>query len=239
MKLLELFIDVSVKGNRAINGLKRVEGQAGKTERQLNRVGSGATAMVGKFAAVAAGAFSLTKAVGFVVQSGAEVQEGMVGISKTTGIVGKDLDDLRSKLGKLARDPSVNATTGQLFELAQTAGTMGLTASKDILLFTETLAKLNGASGGKLGGERAGQLLTAILAASGEGIDNLDDLASTFVELGNTFRVNEGQIAGVADRVFKSLARFDVSSSEVVGLSAAFAELQITPELAGSSVATV
>ncbi len=239
MKLLELFIDVSVKGNRAINGLKRVEGQAGKTEHNLNRVGAGAAAVVGKFAAVTAGAFTLTKGLGFVVQSGAEIQEGMVGISKTTGIAGKDLDDLRGKLAKLARDPSVNATTAQLFELAQTAGTMGLVASKDILLFTETLAKLNGASGGKLGGERAGQLLTAILSASGEGIENLDDLASTFVELGNTFRVNEGQIAGVADRVFKSLARFDVSSSEVVGLSAAFAELQITPELAGSSIAKV
>lgn len=239
MKLLELFIEVSVKGNKALNGLAKVERRATETEKSLAGVGSGAAALATKFAAVAGGAYGLVRGLGFVVNSGAQIQEGMTGIAKTTGLAGKELDHLRGAMSKLAADSSVNSTTAQLFELAQTAGTMGLTATKDILLFTETLAKLDGASGGKLGGERAGQLLTAILSASGEGIEDLDNLASAFVALGNEFRVNESQIAGVADRVFKSLARFDVSSSEVAGLSAAFAELQITPELAGSSIARV
>ena len=239
MKILDLFIDVSMRSDRALRGLDDIQRKSTGAGGALGGVGAAALAASGPLIAAGAAVLTVTSSFSKVIDAGALVERGLVGVKKTTSLTAQELEELRVGIGDLATDQSVNSTVEQLYDLAGIAGTLGIKAKNDILNFTETISKLQGASGGTLGGEAAGQLLFAILRASDEGIDKIDELSSTFVELGNTFAVNEGQIASVADRVFKSLSRFDVPSHQVVGLAAAFADLSITPENAGTAITMV
>ncbi len=113
MKLLELFIDVAVRGNKAINGLKRVEGQAAKTERRMDGVGRSALAVVGNFAAMAGGAYAVGRAIGATVRAGANFEKQMNSvnaIAKGAGASADQLQGLNDKARQLGRETAFSAT---------------------------------------------------------------------------------------------------------------------------------
>ena len=200
-----------------------------RTGSRLGRLG-GRLSVIGAGAAVTAGAFST------LLDAAVQVENGMVGVARTTGLAGEQLDELRDEIGRLGSNSTVGASLDQLFELAETAGQLGVQGVDDITEFTRVLAQLSNATQGRLQGESAGQLFSSILRASGESIENVENLASSFVFLGNTFAVNEAQISSRASRLANSLRRFQPASQDIAGLAAGFAELQIGAELSGTTV---
>lgn len=165
MKLLELFIDVSVRGSRAVAGLNRVERKAAQTERSLAGVGRGATAVIGRFAAMAGGAYAVGRAIGSTVRAGMDFEKQMnsVGaIAKQMGATDAQLQGLNDKARQLGRETEFSAT--------QAAGAL------------ETLLK-NGVSVEKILGGMADASLT-LAGAMSEGIapsaDLLTDVMAQF-----------------------------------------------------------
>jgi TP901 family phage tail tape measure protein len=159
-------------------------------------------------------------------------EEGLIGVGKTSGLTGDQLQ----KLGAAIRDVSlrVPVATGELLSIGQAAGQLGVTGSANIARFVETVAKLGGAS--DLVGDEAATTLARLLQVTREPTANVDRLASALVALGNTTAATEREIASTAQSVAQAASTFDLSSADAAGFGATLAAVGVRAELAGSSV---
>lgn len=161
-----------------------------------------------------------------------DFQQGLVGVQKTTNLSNEAIERVGLQVQALAM--RIPVATDSLLEIAQAAGQLGVTGADNILLFTETIAKLESAS--DLSGDAAATALTRVLTVTGESIQNIDELASVIVRLGNNFAATESQIVRVTSEVARATSVFGVSSHEAAALATTFAQLDVRAELAGSSV---
>lgn len=162
----------------------------------------------------------------------AEFERGLVGVAKTANLTEAELSQLESGINSLGR--ALPVPRRELLAIGQAAGQLGVTGVDNILLFTETVAKLGTAS--DLAGEEAATSLTRILNVTGEGIDRIDEFASVIVALGNNFAATESEIARVSTEVARSTAVFGVSSDQVAAISTALKALGVQAQLGGSAV---
>lgn len=163
----------------------------------------------------------------------ADFETGLVGVGKTTGIAGKDLQKLGVDVISLSKRLEV-VSNETLLGFAQNAGQLGVTGSENILKFAETMAKLETAS--DVAGEEGASAIARLLTITGEGVGVVDQFSSALVELGNNTAATENEILGVASEVGRAIAPFRVASSEILGISAAFKALDVRPEAAGTAV---
>ncbi len=124
-----------------------------------------------------------------------DFETGLVGVGKTTGIADKQLKILGFDVLKLSKRLK-GISSVKLLELAQVAGQMGLTSSKKILVFTETMAKLEKAT--DIQGAEGTAAIARLLTITGEGVGSIDKLGSTLVDLGNSSAATEAEILSVA-----------------------------------------
>ena len=117
-----------------------------------------------------------------------DFETGLVGVGKTTGIADKQLKILGFDVLKLSKRLK-GISSVKLLELAQVAGQMGLTSSKKILVFTETMAKLEKAT--DIQGAEGTAAIARLLTITGEGVGIIDKFGSTLVALGNSSAATE------------------------------------------------
>ena len=152
----------------------------------LNRTGDAAI----RLRRLIAGVFTvtaLTLGIRAAVRGFADYENRLIGVGKTTGIAGADLEMLGAEVRLLARDLPV-ATT-ELLEIAQAAGQLGVQGTDNILIFTRTVGQLGLAS--NLAGEEAATTLARLLSVTGESVAEVDRLGSVIVRLGNNFAATE------------------------------------------------
>ncbi|WP_419192450.1 phage tail tape measure protein [Engelhardtia mirabilis] len=205
--------------------------EVNRLEVQTDRLGTTAsrTAVFATSLAVAFAAFAGGREA---VRTLADFERGLIGVGKTADLEGSALSALGDDIRDLSRE--VPATTAELLEIAQAAGQLGVKGRSDILAFTETLAKLGGAS--DLAGEEAAQTLARLLNITGESASEVGRLGSVIVALGNSQAATESQIARSASEVAKATAAYEVSSAQASALGAALAALGVQAELGGSTV---
>lgn len=165
-----------------------------------------------------------------------DFETGLVGVGKTTGIAGKELKNLGFDVLKLSKRLK-GISSVKLLELAQVAGQMGLTSSKKILVFTETMAKLEKAT--DIQGAEGTAAIARLLTITGEGVGIIDKFGSSLVALGNSSAATEAEILSVASEVARGTAAYKLSSQEILGISAALKSLDVAPEAAGSAILEV
>lgn len=205
------------RANKKLYGLAE---QGGRTEKALGAVGVA-------LSAIAVGA-NLQKAV----DTFSKFETGLVGVAKTTGLAGAELDAFAKRIESISGE--IPVTTDELLALAQAAGQMGVTGSDNLEKFSVTMAKLGRAS--DLAGEEAAKALARIINVTGESIDSIDTLASVMVGLGNSIAATESEIARMTTEVARATSVFGVSSAEAAALGGAMASIGIQAELGGSSV---
>jgi len=206
----------------AIAAKKAAEERERRTERRIRNIKRVAAAL-----AVLAVAGITASIIEF-----AKFEQGLAGVSKTTNIVGKELEDLGDEISSLSI--KLGTSTGELFELAKSAGQLGITGSKNILKFTEVMAGL--AKTTNIVGEEGAIALARLIKVTDENIDNVDRLASVIVGLGNTTAALENEILFTAQQIAGAGKVFGITATQALGLGAAFAELAIPPELARGTV---
>ncbi|MBI9080830.1 MAG: phage tail tape measure protein [Pseudodesulfovibrio sp.] len=203
--------------------------------RDFKRIG------VGAFQSVHNRVFNLRNAIagmglGLVVASMvrefSELDSGLIGVKKTTGITGDELHALGEDIQEISKTSPL--ATKELLAIAQSAGQLGVTGRSNILKFVKTVGMLGSAS--DLAGEEAATSLARILNVTGESADNVEVLGSVIVALGNNMAATESEIAHMATEVAQATGVFGVSSSEAAALGATLKSLGIRAELGGSSV---
>jgi len=198
-----------------------------KTAESISRTKTLIVGMTAALGAIGAISFGQTMVAEF-----REWETGLVGVAKTTGLAGEELDSFAARIDAASRH--IPVSTQELLELAQAAGQMGVTGADNLEKFSTTIAKLGRAS--DLAGEEAASSLARILNVTGESIDSVDVLASVIVSLGNSVAASESEIARMTTEVARATSQFGVSSAEAAGLAAAMASIGIRAELGGSSV---
>ena len=177
------------------------------------------------FAVVAAG-------IAFSIKSFADFEQGLAGVSKTTNIVGDDLEKLGDEITEISKASGIS--TNALLTLAQSAGQMGITGTPNIVKFTKAMATLEKTT--NIAGETGAIAIAQLVGLSNEDFGNIDRISSVIVDLGNNFATLEDNIVFTASEIAGAGSIFGITATQALSLAAAFSELKVPPELARTAI---
>ena len=147
----------------------------------------------------------------------AKIKQGIIDLS-TTGIDGRG---------------AIPQTTTELNELAAAGGQLGI-SQENIIDFTEVMAQMGSAT--NLAGEEGAATLARFQNVMGVGQNEIRNIGSAIVDLGNNSATTESEIAEMALRMGKYGSSVRMSAADVLGYSAALSSLGIEAQMGGSAI---
>lgn len=147
----------------------------------------------------------------------AKIKQGIIDLS-TTGINGRG---------------AIPQTTTELNELAAAGGQLGI-SQENIIDFTEVMAQMGSAT--NLAGEEGAATLARFQNVMGVGQNEIRNIGSAIVDLGNHSATTESEIAAMALRMGKYGSSVRMSAADVLGYSAALSSLGIEAQMGGSAI---
>ena len=147
----------------------------------------------------------------------AKIKQGIIDLS-TTGIDGRG---------------AIPQTTTELNELAAAGGQLGI-SQENIIDFTEVMAQMGSAT--NLVGEEGAATLARFQNVMGVDQNEIRNIGSAIVDLGNHSATTESEIAEMALRMGKYGSSVRMSAADVLGYSAALSSLGIEAQMGGSAI---
>lgn len=172
---------------------------------------------------------------GYAIKTAIDFESAFSNVRKTV-----DASDDRLKvIEKSLRDMATEMPFAfeELSRIAAIGGQFGV-SEKDILKFTETVAKLGTAIDGIEPDEAAAQLqqFAAVAGVSGE---RFGDLASMLVKLGNEGTSSEAAILELSKRLAVAGTQSGLTADQIFGLAASLANAGINAEAGGTAFSKV
>lgn len=146
-----------------------------------------------------------------------KIKQGIIDLS-TTGIDGRG---------------AIPQTATELNELAAAGGQLGI-SQENIIDFTEVMAQMGSAT--NLVGEEGAATLARFQNVMGVGQNEIRNIGSAIVDLGNHSATTESEIAEMALRMGKYGSSVRMSAADVLGYSAALSSLGIEAQMGGSAI---
>lgn len=215
------------RARRAGTDLGGFARQAGSTSTVLAGLRSSIGAYVGVF-----GAFRLASGA---VREIAAFEKATVDASKAANIGAGDMGRFREELRKVALIRGIDQSAVDLANIAAIAGTLGVRGTENLSRFTEITAKLTSSLRG-LSAEDVATGMGRILQITGEGAGNVEKFGNVFARLEDTVAGSASEILSASREVALATARYGISSTDVLGLGAAFTDLGIQSELSRSTL---
>lgn len=155
----------------------------------------------------------------------------LVAVQKTTGNTDAEIDSLSDRFIGLANNIGISAT--ELAEIGEVAGQLGIHAEDDLVAFADAIAKISRTS--DLAATSAAKAFARILTVTNEPFANVQRLGAAVTALGNDFAASESEIAQTALEIAKLGGVVGLSSDDVAALGAAFAQLGVRVQNAGTA----
>lgn len=162
-----------------------------------------------------------------------EFNSGLIDVGKTAGIEGEALRDLGQDIVDLSRKLKVIGTPA-LLEYAKVAGQLGVKGRDNILLFTESLAKLATAS--DIQGDEGASNIARLLTLTDGGVENVKDFGDEIVNLGNNFAATENEILTNATAIAQNTGQYNIGRRSVLAYATATKAVGLEAELTGSTI---
>lgn len=162
----------------------------------------------------------------------AEFEQALISVGKTTDLSGQELKFFGDEIRDLSE--TIPVSTVELLKMAEVAGQLGVSGRKDLKLFTETMAKLQSTT--NVSGEEAAKSLARILNVTGEATGNIKQLASSLVQLGNNFELQEDELITMSTELANTTVQFGLTSAEVVGFAGAMKSLGQKSQAGASAI---
>jgi len=210
-------------------------GSLDKTQKGFDKTSQSAGKLTKSLTAMATAYVSLT-GMKELVRITAEVEDGFIGVAKTTGLVGDDFERLKEGINDLSTELA-GMDHSELQAIAESAGQLGIEGTENILAFTEVIAKV--ASTTDLSAEEASlgmQKLANSFKLPGEQVENL---ASAMNELSNTTTATVGEIVNYSQRMAGAASSFGLSTQEVLGFASTFTDLGINAEIGATAFSKI
>lgn len=220
--------------NAASNSLKNFQNYAQSISDRSIAIGQ---TVAGVGASITKGlTFPLTAAFAYAGKKFMEYETGLVGVGKTTGLVGKDLQDFGGEIKSMSNE--IPVSTKELLGLAETAGQLGIHGKKDLLAFTRVMAEMGSAT--NLAGQEGATAMAQFANVMGLDVEkNIRSVGNAIVRLGNNSATTEKDIMDMASRLGASGRLVGLTADNVLGLSAAMASVGINAEAGGSAMSQV
>lgn len=167
-----------------------------------------------------------------------QFEDNFANVKKTVDGTPEQLEDIRQKIIQMSTTgvnghSAIPQTTAELTELAAAGGQLGITTD-NIVDFTEVMAQMGSAT--NLVGEEGAATLARFQNVMGVGQNEIRNIGSAIVDLGNHSATTESEIAAMALRMGKYGSSVRMSAADVLGYSAALSSLGIEAQMGGSAI---
>jgi TP901 family phage tail tape measure protein len=213
---------------RTGDGAKKFGDEGEKAGNKLDKIVKKAK----EAAAAVGGLYTSMRTFQGVTNAWSQYELGLVGVVKTTNMAGRELDDFRKKFDNLNRGLN-GIETGQLQQLSETVGQLGVKGVNNIISMTEVLGKLGVTT--DIVGAQGASAVSRILTLTGEGAKAVGEFGDALNYLGNNTAATESEILDMATVLAQSTAEFGLSSKNILALSAGARQLGVNFELFGTS----
>ena len=173
--------------------------------------------------------------LGAAIKASMDWETAWAGVTKTVEGSESQLATLEGQLRDMAK--TMPATHSEIAAVAQAAGALGV-ATPDVASFTRTMIMLGEATDDLSADQAATSIaqMTNVMQTAPEDVDNL---ASALVALGNNGASTEGQIIQMAQRIAGTGAVLGLAEDEILAIANATASMGIEVEAGGTAVSTV
>ena len=225
--------NVSRSMDRINNPMQNQTRFLGRNTEQWERNGR-AMDMAGRSLSMSAGIITgvLTGAMYSFVKASADVEESMVGIRKVTNMTEQEYKDLEKTIHEMSRE--VPASFEEIATAMETAGRLGIEGSDNIQEFSRVMLDMGVAT--DLSSEQAADSLARFMNIMGTSVDDVENLGSTIVNLGNNFATSESQIVDMGMRLAGSANQLGMTEAETMSLAAAMSSLGLRAEMGGTAM---
>ena len=183
-------------------------------------------------AAAAANAVKfLTDQMGQMINAAIQFESAMAGVAKTTDMSSDELNEYGQALMEMSE--SIPLTTSQLASISEMAGQLGISGKRNLLDFTQTMAKLGTAT--NMTSEQAATMLAQFANITNMDTSNYGRLGSTIVALGNNFATTESKITQMAQGMAAVATNAGISEAEIMALAAAASSIGMEAQAGATS----
>lgn len=167
-----------------------------------------------------------------------DFEDSFAGVKKTVDATPEQLEKIRQEIIDMTTvgingHSAIPQTTAELTELAAAGGQLGI-SQENIIDFTEVMAQMGTAT--NLVGEEGAATLACFQNVMGVGQNEIRNIGSAIVDLGNHSATTESEIAAMALRMGKYGSSVRMSAADVLGYSAALSSLGIEAQMGGSAI---
>ena len=170
------------------------------------------------------------------VKSAVDWESALNGVRKTTDMSSEEIDVLAAALKDMALETTYSS--GELANIAQIAGQLGVRGVDDISKFVQVVSDL-GISTDLSANDAATALARIFNITEGGNMENLERIGSVIVHLGNNMATTEPEIVAMANRMASAASVAGLTTEEIFALSAALSSVGITAEAGGSTIGQV
>ena len=188
--------------NRAVEGVSQGMNDMARRTSQASRAVSRGT--MSTFAGIGA---ALTASFAFGARAASQFEDEFANVKKTLDVSGT-AEEVETKFANIAEQlrnisKFSPATVSELNQIAAVGGQLGI-AADEIVKFTDTIQKLTVAT--NLGAEQAALSLARLQKITGLTSNDIDNLGSVIVKLGNNFATTESEIITAATQIATATA---------------------------------
>ena len=166
---------------------------------------------------------SISKAIDF--------DDAFAGVRKTVNATEPEFKKLQQGIRDMAKE--MPETTEEIAGVMEIAGQLGVEGTDNLLAFTKTAVRLGDTT--NMSSEEASTALARFLNITGSGIDTVDRLGSTLVELGNNTATTESEIMTMSLRLAAAGSQVGMTDDKILGFAATLSSLGINAEAGGTA----
>jgi len=225
-KLGSLVVGIETDLTGLNKGLAAANQRVQKTSGEITRM----TAQVGRQMTIMGGA--ITAGMALIVKSSIDFEDAFAGVRKTVEATEAEFQQLSDGLRKLSTE--IPITAGELANIQEIAGQLGVSGVEALTKFTDTIAKISVTT--NLTKEAAATDFARIANIMQEPIENVDRMGAAVVDLGNNSATTEAEIVSFANRIAGAGKIAGLTTADILGFGAAFSSVGVKAERGGTAV---
>ena len=225
VKTTEELKKLSLEANNSYKKLNEMGDKVGAFGDKANRLGNSLTM---KVTAPIAGMFTIA------TKEAINLESAMAGVRKTTDMTDVELEQMKNTFVEMSKEGPIAAK--ELANIGEMAGQLGI-KKENIADFAKTISDLTIAT--KLTSEQASMDLSRFINITQMNQDEVSNLASAIVDLGNNYATSESEIVQMGLRLAAQGKIIGLTEAQTMGLATALSAVGLKSEQGGSAMSRI
>lgn len=214
-----------VEADTASNRLREISKKTGDIGKNMTDTGKWMTTRV---------SLPIAGALTAVVKENMALEDAMAGVHKTTSMTDAELKKMEETFIDMSKSTPVAAK--ELANIGEIAGQLGI-KKENIAQFAKTISDLTIAT--NLTKEQGSMDLARFMAITQMSQDEVGNLGSAIVDLGNKYATNEDEIVSMSLRLAAQGKIAGLTESDIMGIATALSAVGLKSEQGGSSFSRI